>query len=381
MKHQIRLILFLLSSLMLWPWVAYGKDFSASVFFRPTQLEPKHVAVVYNVNDPDSTEVARYYLKARQIPEKNLIPVNLPVKGGGNVGPAELNPLKASIEAQLNDDIQVMVLMWQTPIAVRCNSITSAITLGFDEKQCENGCAVGKPSPYFNSASLMPYRDHKIRPSMLLPTNNVALAKSIIDRGVLAGFHTNEATGYFLRTSDTARSRPRERFFPPDFSTVNSRRLRLRSPKIDHIKDKKDIMFYLTGQAEVKYLETLNFLPGAIADHLTSGGGGIGEYQPGTQMPISEWLKAGATASYGTVAEPCNHWQKFPNPNVLLTHYLAGETLIEAYWKSVAWPAQGLFIGEPLAAPYQRIPTTPLAPLPSQEKNGPLSSSDQESSL
>ena len=33
---------------------------------------------------------------------------------------------------------------------------------------------------------------------------------------------------------------------------------------------------------------------------------------------------------------------------------LHGETLIESYWKSVAWPQQGLFIGEPLAAPFAR---------------------------
>jgi hypothetical protein len=37
----------------------------------------------------------------------------------------------------------------------------------------------------------------------------------------------------------------------------------------------------------------------------------------------------------------------------LLRHYLAGETAIEAYWKSVAWPTQGVVIGEPLAAPYR----------------------------
>jgi len=29
-----------------------------------------------------------------------------------------------------------------------------------------------------------------------------------------------------------------------------------------------------------------------------------------------------------------------------------GESLIEAYWKGVAWPSQGIFIGEPLAAPF-----------------------------
>jgi uncharacterized protein (TIGR03790 family) len=355
-----------------------AKDFSSSVIHQPTLLEPKHVAVVYNQNDPDSTEVARYYIQARQIPDKNLIPVKLPVKGGGNIGPAELNPLKATIEAKLTDEMQVMVLMWKTPFAVRCNSITSALTLGFDEKQCENGCSTGKASPYFNSGSRMPYRDHKIRPSMLLPTDDVAAAKALIDRGVLAGFNVSEATGYFLRTSDTARSRPRERFFPPDFSTVTSRKLRLRSPKTDFIRDKKDIMFYLTGLAEVKHLETLNFLPGAIADHLTSAGGILDKAY---QMQITRWLDAGATGSYGAVAEPCNHWQKFPNPQVLMSHYLAGETLIEAYWKSVAWPAQGLFIGEPLAAPYQRINLNPNPILPNVEKNAPSSSSDHESSL
>jgi hypothetical protein len=63
---------------------------------------------------------------------------------------------------------------------------------------------------------------------------------------------------------------------------------------------------------------------------------------------------ADLTASYGTVSEPCNYWQKFPHPGVLLRHYLAGETAIEAYWKSLAWPMQGVVIGEPLAAPYRR---------------------------
>ena len=45
--------------------------------------------------------------------------------------------------------------------------------------------------------------------------------------------------------------------------------------------------------------------------------------------------------------------QKFPRPDILIDRYLNGETLIEAYWKSVAWPGQGVFIGEPLAAPFR----------------------------
>jgi hypothetical protein len=38
-----------------------------------------------------------------------------------------------------------------------------------------------------------------------------------------------------------------------------------------------------------------------------------------------------------------------------MAHYLQGETLIEAYWKSVQMPGQGLFIGEPLARPFAGI--------------------------
>jgi hypothetical protein len=70
----------------------------------------------------------------------------------------------------------------------------------------------------------------------------------------------------------------------------------------------------------------------------------------------ADWLRYGATASYGTVSEPCNHPGKFPSPSVFLNHYLHGETLLEAYWKSVAMPGQGLFIGEPLARPYPSSP-------------------------
>jgi len=75
----------------------------------------------------------------------------------------------------------------------------------------------------------------------------------------------------------------------------------------------------------------------------------------GKQMSILRWLEAGATASYGTVVEPCAFPQKFPHPAIVIDRYTRGEALIEAYWKSVAWPGQGLFVGEPLATPYAGI--------------------------
>jgi hypothetical protein len=69
-------------------------------------------------------------------------------------------------------------------------------------------------------------------------------------------------------------------------------------------------------------------------------------------MSVLAWLQAGATASYGTAIEPCNYPQKFPDARVLVEHYYHGATALEAYWKSVQWPGEGNFVGEPLARPF-----------------------------
>lgn len=339
--------------------VRYATFFICSMLFNcaaaaalSSQLEPKNVAVIVNSQNPNSLEVGRYYLQARNIPEQNLISVDLPTTQSG-LNVKQFNLIKAQIDSKLQADIKVLVLMWTRPYAVECNSITAAMTLGYDDEQCKHNCDAGKKNPYFNSNSLDPEHDFGMRLAMLIPIDSVEMAKALIDRGVLTGFNVPQSTGYFLRTNDEARSKPREPFFPKDFFRVDSRKIIFRNVRQNDIQHKKDIMFYMTGSARVPHLETLNFVPGAIADHLTSFGGALDNQG---QMTVLSWLEAGATGSYGTVSEPCNHWQKFPNPEVLVKHYLAGNTLVEAYWKSVYWPAQGLFVGEPLAAPYKGIP-------------------------
>lgn len=311
-------------------------------------LEARQVAVVVNDENANSVAVANYYRQARQIPEKNVVHVHIP-DSPRKLSIAEFNALKQQIESHIGPEIQALVLVWTAPYAVECNSITAALTLGFDSEQCRNTCAPGKPSPYFDSSSRRPYTDLGIRISMLLPTDSIERSKSLINRGVLSNFRLQPASAYFLVTSDKERS-SRARFFPPS-GKIPRLQFRIKTLRMNDISGQKDIMIYQTGLSSVPKLDTLEFLPGALADHLTSNGGDLLGSQ---QMSSLRWLDAGATASYGTVSEPCNYWQKFPNPQVLLRHYLAGETAIEAYWKSLAWPAQGVVIGEPLAAPYRR---------------------------
>lgn len=312
-------------------------------------LQPENVAVVVNSDNPDSVRTGEYYLKVRNIPVDNLITLSIP-GSPKKLSAQYFSQLKRELDARLLSKHQVIVLMWTTPYAVECNSITSAITMGFDPEQCANTCAPAKhPNRYFNSSSRKPYTDMGYRLSMLLPVQSFEQAKTLIDRGLASDFSAPAATAYFLTTSDTNRS-SRSMFFPPS-GKVAQRYLEIKNLKTDSIRNVQDIMIYQTGLVKVPDLDTLQFFPGALADHLTSAGG---ELLGTGQMSSLKWLEAGATASYGTVSEPCNYWQKFPNSAVLLKYYLMGASAIEAYWKSVAWPVQGVFIGEPLASPYRR---------------------------
>jgi len=312
-------------------------------------LGPEHVALVINDADTNSVQIGEYYRLARNIPAKNIVHVNIP-KAKAKLSLSEFTRLKWEIDSQLHTEEQVILLAWTAPYAVECNSITSALTFGYDAEQCKNTCAPGKANPYFNSNAKRPYAELGMRPVMLLPTDSIARAKAVIDRGVQSDAGVFRATAYYLTTSEQARN-SRAMYFPPTGLNIPRSGLAVMNIQSDKLVGASDIMIYQTGAAWVEGLETLNFLPGALADHLTSVGGDL---QGKGQMSILRWLDAGATASYGTVSEPCNYWQKFPNSAVMLKWYVHGATAIEAYWKSVVWPAQGLFIGEPLAAPFGR---------------------------
>jgi uncharacterized protein (TIGR03790 family) len=315
---------------------------------KASVLGPENVALVINDADLTSIKLGEYYRVARGIPAKNIVHVRIP-HTASKLTVAEFKHLKFQIDLQLHSTEQVLLLAWTAPYAVACNSITAALTFGYDAEQCKNTCAPGKLSPYFDSSSNSPLNDHGIRLAMLLPSDFFPRAKSVVDKGVQSAAGVFRAHAYYLTTSDFNRS-SRARFFPPNGFEIPRSGLSVMNLHADKLTGARDIMIYQTGLARVSDLNTLNFMPGALADHLTSSGGDL--YGKG-QMSVLHWLDAGATASYGTVSEPCNYWQKFPNPTLLLKWYSQGATAVEAYWKSVAWPAQGLLVGEPLAAPYK----------------------------
>lgn len=113
--------------------------------------------------------------------------------------------------------------------------------------------------------------------------------------------------------------------------------------------EKDDVMGCVAGIAGFDWTKSKStFLPGAIAEHLTSFGA---RFDGSGQTKISEYLRAGAAGSSGAVAEPYALWQKFPLAT-LHVHYREGCSLAESFFQTVAGPYQLLVIGDPLARPY-----------------------------
>jgi uncharacterized protein (TIGR03790 family) len=330
----------------------YGARQWASVPRVRGHLQAKDLGLIINTDDPYSVEVGNYYIKARRLAPEQVMRVKLPVNRPG-LYMEEFADFSKKVDQFFGDRVQALALAWKMPFAVDCNSITGALAMGFDLGLCKQSCAASRPSKYFASASTQPYKDHKMRLSMLLAAPDVASAKAMIKRGVAAD-GTQGIAGepmsniYLLSTSDQARS-VRRYLFPPA-GKVPSLNVNVHVQEAESLKNASRVLIYQTGKVVVDDLDTVQFVPGALGDHLTSYGGAL--EQPHGQMTALSWIKAGATASYGTTSEPCAHVQKFPNPQAVILFYGQGATAIEAYWKSVEWPQQGLFIGEPLAAPF-----------------------------
>jgi hypothetical protein len=284
-------------------------------------IGPATLAVVANMADPVSVAAAQYYLERRGVPRENLLEVRLnPARPF--VSAQDFQRLKTEVLQRTPAHVQAYLLTWALPYRTACMSITTAFASGFDEAYCLKGCNLGRRSPYFDSNSSRPYDELKWRPTMSLAATDIG-------------------------TSDKLRN-VRAAGFPRTVEQLGGR-VALRYVEADFIEKRDDVLFYFTGTSDVPQLTSNRFLPGAIGDHLTSGGGKL---IGGRQMSALRWLEAGATASYGTVEEPCSFAQKFPAPAIVIRRYTAGETLIEAYTKSVQMPEQGIFIGEPLARPF-----------------------------
>ena len=336
-----------------------GSGAAPTVLFPKTALDASELALLVNDQDPQSVAVAAYYQQQRGIPAANVVHLSFAATGSANISETDFAAVEADVLAKTPAGTQAYAVSWTKPTRVDCMSLTTALAFGgFDTRFCNTSggvCGVTATDPYFNTSSVAPFTDYGVRPTMVLAGADVASAEALIDRGVAADDTYPTGQGWLIRTTDTARSVRYPQFistqqaFDHDGGLTFSYLDNSAGGASDFIHDQQDVLFYFTGLSSVPSIDTNAYLPGAVADHLTSYGGSI---PSSGQMSILDWLSAGATASYGTELEPCNYTAKFPDTTVMVPRYFRGGTVLEAYWKSVQWPGEGLFIGEPLARPW-----------------------------
>jgi uncharacterized protein (TIGR03790 family) len=332
-----------------------------------------NVVVVVNQNSTNSVQLGNYYCEKRGVPPQNLLRINWT---GGNIEWNRsnfetnlLSPLTAMLAGRgLTNQVDYVVLSMDIPYRTLAtnganygdNGTTSALFYGFKTNDCSACSYPGCTLPNYTSNSYVGSEGifRQTPPIsaasnswlvMMITSTNLAQARAVVDSGVASDF-TVPTQSVMLATSPTDRLR-RVRLYLFDNAVIN---VRLRgNASIARTNASSPLgMGTLLGYAggdQVVSLAPGIFAPGAMADNLTSYSGFLFENVGHTGA--MDFLNSGATASYGTVVEPCAYLQKFPNAQNYF-YQARGFSMAESYYMSVTNPYQGVFVGEPLAAPF-----------------------------
>lgn len=251
-------------------------DFSP--LYKPLPaLSANDLGVIVNDADPLSVKITHYYQQQRNIPKQNIIHIRFAPGRGRGLSVLRFNKIKKKLDALTPAHIQAYALTWMEPYRVGCMSLTTAFAAGYDESFCARGCRKTRKSPYYSSELDKPFTNFNWRPTMALAGENFADVKALIDRGIASDYSHPQGTAYLLKTSDKLRS-ARHVFFPKIISVFDGL-WPVEVIQKDYIENKPDVMFYFTGKTHIKKIRSNQFLPGAVADHLTSTGG-VSPYAP-----------------------------------------------------------------------------------------------------
>jgi hypothetical protein len=183
--------------------------------------------------------------------------------------------------------------------------------------------------------------------------NTVREVATYLERAAAAD-GTRPAGTIYLMTNNDVRTTTRSGVFPATVKALEKLGVAAEIVSGTLPVRKRDVAGLMTGTPSFDWNASgSTILPGAICENLTSFGG---IFTPSAgQTPLSEFLRAGAAGSSGTVIEPYSIQAKFPHPGIHV-HYCRGASLAEAFYQAVNSPYQLLVVGDPLCQPWAVIP-------------------------
>ncbi len=316
-----------------------------------------NTVVVANQNSSNSCELANYYCQERQVPPQNVLYINW---SGGNslwtsndfqtnlVAPL-LNMLTArGLTNQIDYVVLSMDIPFQTSFGSTVNSTTSALFYGLRSGNPSDTNSYAASEAGFSSGTQVVGSPGYSFLTTMITAGSLAQAEELVNQGVISDGTFPQSPVILAKSSDPARN-VRYPYFDNAIFNINvlgaSSVLRTNT---DLVSWPNGCLGYETGLAQFSVPQG-TFVPGAIADSLTSFGGVI--FGPNSQTNLLAFINAGAAGSYGTVVEPQADTQKFPNPQVYF-YQARGFSLAESYYQSINVPYLGLTVAEPLAAPF-----------------------------
>ena len=358
----------------------------------------QQVVLLVNKNSQDSLYVANQYVKLRQIEDRNVIYLDVPksmYEGTATVSPAEFTkfiwePAQAIIKARgLDDQILAWIYSVDFPIRVKTDSLDkkqmSVCGLTFlrnkvpDLEKVKGGTYLSKlfAGPNAQVKSRLNSMAFETKKNGLGETVKIPEEMSFLTKGLgaemplpnmMLGYvgengndvksvirsmnlgkvsdHKGVRSGIYFIKSDDVRSKCRDWLYE---SVQDMIKMKGVTPTIttNFPVGAEHVMGIMMGAEKVDPSKIKSFMPGAMAEHLTSW---AGEFQK-KQTKMTEWIKAGATATCGAVVEPFANPNKFPS-STFFFHYVSGSTMMESFYESIACPLQILLLGDPLAKPY-----------------------------
>ena len=320
-----------------------------------------NTVVILNQASSNSCELANYFCERRGVPPDNVLRINW---SGTNItwGSSDfqtnlLTPLLNLLASQqLTNQIDYVVLSMDIPFQTvngvdgTVNSTTSALFYGVKSgtDTTTNGYAASEA--VFDQAKPANAPGYAFLTTMIT-ADSLAQAEQLVDQGVASDGTFPQQPVILAKSSDTARN-IRFTAFDNAIFNVNIRGVSsILATNTDSLWGGTNFLGYETGLANFT-VPAGAFVPGSIADSLTSYGGLI--FGPNSQTSLLAMIYAGASGSYGTVTEPGTDTQKFPDPQVYF-YQARGFSLAECYYQSLNVPFMGLMVAEPLAAPFTHL--------------------------
>jgi uncharacterized protein (TIGR03790 family) len=339
---------------------------------------PHELLVLVNRASKDSRTVASEFVKLRQVPAQNVLYLDL--ASSVSIDPPkmsvdEFNKLirDPAVSAMKDRGIDDHILAWiysvDFPTRVDTSPKMSIQGITFTKGKVPELMDIkrglyrsalfggpDRPGGVAHYAQTFDFSKESLRgdmpvPSMLLGYsgnrgNSVEKIRDYLKKGVLSDGTSPSGTVYFVK-SDDIRSRCRE--WEYEAAVTELKRYGVEARIVKSFPDTgQRIIGLAAGRPHVTPANSGSYLPGCMAEHLTSMGG---MFHAAGQTKLSAWLESGVTASSGTATEPYALWTKFPHARFYV-HYAAGCTMIESFYQSLRCPLQILLVGEPLASPW-----------------------------